>query len=464
MKPQKPLFGKESGEFMWSKPQQPSSDPGTAAELSAEGTGRAPLSREQRLVEAQKQLSSMAAAAAAVQGGQGFTPTSGAGNADYTASKFGSAPQGPVLPETDPFHVDKLPDYVTNGALCYKQKPTLTIQWPERYVKIEGYSLNFYDAERSLLGSGSDDSLATVGKKRGSSIDDVSGCTVSMGTEKGYFGGWTRRNLPTVILKRDGAVIVEMAFEEGGHATKFHEILTDLVRKKHATTRKAGRDESDRLLNEIHELGLQRVKLPDRAAAALAGREAPLSRVEMNQLVSDMMDGNMGFANLPPAPPIAGPPSGLGPNMPPAEAQPAETQAVLREKLIAKGFNLEGLVFFQVDASNVIISKNALNKDKILIPMNILLRINNWGGKREYENLELDDFYIFGITNGTQEQAAAGIDVNKGVFTGFLKEFLSDVQTFYVKGATPYLDLDLFDCVHHAEGITKCNIKASDSD
>jgi hypothetical protein len=148
--------------------------------------------------------------------------------------------------------------------------------------------------------------------------------------------------------------------------------------------------------------------------------------------------------------------------MPPAEAQPAETQAVLREKLIAKGFNLEGLVFFQVDARNVTISKNALNKDKILIPMEILLRINNWGGEREYENLELDDFYILGIINGTQEQAVAGIDVNKGkgVFTGFLKEFLSDVQTFYVRGASPYW-ARLFDCVHHAEGITKCNIKGS---
>jgi hypothetical protein len=197
--------------------------------------GRASLSREERLVKAQKQLSSMATAAAAVQGRQGFTPTSGAGNADYTASKLSSyspTPQGSVQPGPDPFHVDEWPDYVKDGALCYKQKPTVSMAWPERYVKIEGYSLNFYDVKRPRLGSGSDDSLATVGEKRGSSIPDVSGCTVSMGTEDGYFGEWTKRNLPTVILNTPERETMQMAFEEDERAQKFHEILKDLVRAK----------------------------------------------------------------------------------------------------------------------------------------------------------------------------------------------------------------------------------------
>jgi hypothetical protein len=104
--------------------------------------------------------------------------------------------------------------------------------WPKRYVKIEGYSLNFYDVKQPLLGSGSDDSLATVGEKRGSSIPDVSGCTVSMGTEDGYFGEWTKRNLPTVILKTPERETMQMAFEEDERAQKFHEILKDLVRAK----------------------------------------------------------------------------------------------------------------------------------------------------------------------------------------------------------------------------------------
>ena len=375
---------------------------------------------------------------------------------------------------------DQWPDYVTNGALCYKQKPWMTSQWPERYVKIEDYSLNFYDANRPLLGSGSDDSLPEMGVKRGSSIKDVSGCTVSMGTER--FGLVQKRYLPKVILKRNDEVIVQMAFEEEARANKFHEILTNLVKKKHTAARKAERDESDRFLDEIHALQLQRRKLPDRAAAALTGRENPLSRGEMNQLISDMMDEKIreeedmlqaDQPELPPASPTAVPPSGIEPDMPPpaeaplaeaplAEAQPAEPQDVLREKLIAKGFNLEGLIFVQLDPRSVEISKQALNKDKIVIPMSIMLKINNWGGEREYENLELDDFYISGIFNGTAEQAVAGIDVNKGlgVFTGFLKEFLSDVQTFYVTGASPYW-ARLFDCVSGGgRGITKCNIKA----
>ena len=240
---------------------------------------------------------------------------------------------------------DQWPPYVTDGALCYKQKPTMTLQWPERYVKIEGHSLNFYDANRAKLGSGSDDSLPEMGKKRGSSVPDVSGCTVSKGTE--IFGIIQKRYLPKVILRRGGEhpVIVQMAFEEEARANKFHEILTDLVKNKHTATRKAERDESD----EIHAPELQRIKLPDRAAAALTGREDPLSREEMNQLISDMMDEKIreeedmlqaDQPELPPASPTAGPPSGIEPDMPPpaeaplaeaplAEAPLAEPQAVL---------------------------------------------------------------------------------------------------------------------------------------
>lgn len=56
---------------------------------------------------------------------------------------------------------------------CRKQKPTLTKLWPWRDVRIEGKSLNFYDDENAISDL----------EKRGSSIEDVTGCTVGRARE-----------------------------------------------------------------------------------------------------------------------------------------------------------------------------------------------------------------------------------------------------------------------------------------
>ena len=60
------------------------------------------------------------------------------------------------------------------AAPCRKQKPSMTKFWPERYAKIEGKSLNFYESESGT-------------KARGSSIKDVTGCTVGREREKFRF-------------------------------------------------------------------------------------------------------------------------------------------------------------------------------------------------------------------------------------------------------------------------------------
>ena len=60
-------------------------------------------------------------------------------------------------------------------AVCRKRKPTMKT-WPERYAKIEGRSLNFYETRTDKI-------------PRGSSIRDVAGCDVqSTETENFTFG------------------------------------------------------------------------------------------------------------------------------------------------------------------------------------------------------------------------------------------------------------------------------------
>ena len=55
------------------------------------------------------------------------------------------------------------------AAACRKQKPKMNQVWPERYARIEPPALNFYDKHTD-----------PPSKKRGSSIADVTGCTVRL--------------------------------------------------------------------------------------------------------------------------------------------------------------------------------------------------------------------------------------------------------------------------------------------
>ena len=76
------------------------------------------------------------------------------------------------------------PDLAPPFGPCWKQKPTLRT-WPLRYARIEGKSLNVYADERDT-------------KKRGSSITDVTGCTIEQGMES-----WMLQDdKPKLVLKR----------------------------------------------------------------------------------------------------------------------------------------------------------------------------------------------------------------------------------------------------------------------
>ena len=62
------------------------------------------------------------------------------------------------------------------------------------------------------------------------------------------------------------------------------------------------------------------------------------------------------------------------------------------------------------------------------------------GGEKEYEFLELDDFFITHLINGTEEQQILDITgrrKGKGKFTDFIKQFVGE-EKFYVRGPTPY--------------------------
>ena len=83
---------------------------------------------------------------------------------------------------------------------CYKQKPTLGT-WPQRYIRIKDKSLLVYDSKKGylevamLLDYTSDVSAShpaapdSSAGSRGSSVPDLSGCTVTPGIEKFTFGG-----------------------------------------------------------------------------------------------------------------------------------------------------------------------------------------------------------------------------------------------------------------------------------
>jgi len=76
----------------------------------------------------------------------------------------------------------------------------------------------------------------------------------------------------------------------------------------------------------------------------------------------------------------------------------------------------------------------------IPITMSITMRWNNWDGEKEFKFLDLNDFLISGVYNGSTEQRVQEIKPEKGTFTKFVKEFLKNRKVFYVMAPTQYWD------------------------
>ena len=71
---------------------------------------------------------------------------------------------------------------------CLKQKPTAKV-WQQRYIRLEGGSLNVYDS-------------ADHTEKRGSSIEDVRGCKLERGTGVPGVHKWFSGTKPQLVLRR----------------------------------------------------------------------------------------------------------------------------------------------------------------------------------------------------------------------------------------------------------------------
>eukprot|EP01043_Picozoa_sp_COSAG02_P050851 COSAG02_NODE_5278_length_4477_cov_8.389447_3_plen_341_part_01 len=106
------------------------------------------------------------------------------------------------------------PNFTAPFGPCWKQKPTLRT-WPLRYVRIEGKSINVYADERDT-------------KKRGSSIQDVTGCKI----EKGVESWMLQDDKPKLVLKRDdlqGGGAASFAFHTVELRDMFYEALANLA-------------------------------------------------------------------------------------------------------------------------------------------------------------------------------------------------------------------------------------------
>ena len=110
-------------------------------------------------------------------------------------------------------------------AACRKQKPTMGT-WPERYVKVEGESLMFYE----LTGGRPD----TRKGPRGSSIRDLHGCRVQTGLEKFTFDGTQhlitleRRGHATLPDLDDGGTS-RFCFKRQADRDRFASVLRNLA-------------------------------------------------------------------------------------------------------------------------------------------------------------------------------------------------------------------------------------------
>ena len=71
------------------------------------------------------------------------------------------------------------------------------------------------------------------------------------------------------------------------------------------------------------------------------------------------------------------------------------------------------------------------------VKMELNLRINRWGDEKEFEFLNLTDFIVVRLFNGTREQQMSGINNGTGNFTKFIHDVVAD-GSLYVYGATSY--------------------------
>ena len=131
----------------------------------------------------------------------------------------------------------------------------------------------------------------------------------------------------------------------------------------------------------------------------------------------------------------------------------------LKTGLINRGFNLDikDLEISTIGDRNIQLIKEVENTDGDAIYMEIRLTINDWNGRKEYEWMDKDDFYISGISNRDKEGSLINrLDLNraKGVFTNFIREFVGSNE-FYVRGATPYWD-KTFTVLDKIDDITIC--------
>jgi hypothetical protein len=137
----------------------------------------------------------------------------------------------------------------------------------------------------------------------------------------------------------------------------------------------------------------------------------------------------------------------------------------LKSRLQKRGYNLdiEDLEIFQIDNRNIQLTKQYKNSHSDNLSMEIRVTWNNWSGKKQYDWMDIDDFYISGITNRIEDENGNEIRTNerrvKGAFTSFIKELVGNNQ-FYVRGATPYWS-KRFNIIKKRDDITMCQVSRS---
>ena len=127
----------------------------------------------------------------------------------------------------------------------------------------------------------------------------------------------------------------------------------------------------------------------------------------------------------------------------------------LIEKLKAKGFNLKDLDVKEIDERTVKISKTVDG-----VTMSIEITFNFWYRSQrlvhEFDFLELDDYYISNIINGTQEQILEGKVASEEQLTEFVKQVVGN-NMFNVNRPSEFWREfwhDTFTCVNIRGGIT----------
>ena len=117
---------------------------------------------------------------------------------------------------------------VAPAGPCRKNRPSATLLWPWRHTKIEGKSFNFYDSDSAI-------------KKRGSSIDDVTGCAIGRQLETFTYDAkpgtyhvvtltrMRHAELPDLTGRFGTDGVARVCFFEEGERDKYATALTNLA-------------------------------------------------------------------------------------------------------------------------------------------------------------------------------------------------------------------------------------------